>query len=114
MSDSNTTSYRSVFTHEDCTKIHGEPTFQSLKLLSLELKTNARSVHSNLGGRSHGHLGIVLTPAQYALISATPFVIPAYPPVQYAMLPTNLFVTTKKHFGSFVKFLVVFLCLTLV
>lgn len=79
MSDSTTTSYRSVFTHEDCTKIHGEPTFQSLKLLSRELKTNARSVHSNLGGGSHGHLGIVLTPAQYALISATPFVVPAYP-----------------------------------
>jgi hypothetical protein len=79
MSNSIKTSYRSVFTHEDCTQIHGEPTFQSLKLLSHKLKTNARSVHSNLGGRSHGHLGIVLTPAQYALISATPFVVPAYP-----------------------------------
>ena len=61
------------------TKIHGEPTYDSLKTLKNELKSNATSVTSDLGGGGHGHLGIVLTPAEYAVISPIPYVRPVHP-----------------------------------
>ena len=32
-----------------------------------------------IGGGSHGHLGLVLTPAEYAMISAVPYVRPLHP-----------------------------------
>jgi hypothetical protein len=74
------TNYReSVFRHADLTRIHGEPTFSSLKILTREIKANARSVHSTLGGAAHGHLGLVLSPAQYALVNNTPFERVEYP-----------------------------------
>ena len=58
-----------VFAHHDLTRIHGEPTFSALKLLTREVKANAMAVHSTLGGGAHGHLGLVLSPAQYADVS---------------------------------------------
>ena len=45
-----------------------------------ELKANAQTVHSTLGGGAHGYLGLLVSAPQYALISATPFVMPVYPP----------------------------------
>ena len=47
--------------------------------MSKELKANAQSVYSNLSGGAHGHLGIVLSPAAYALISNTPYATPTHP-----------------------------------
>ena len=61
------------------TKIHGEPTYHTLKILKNELKANASSVQSNLGGGSHGHLGLVLTRAEYALIAIAPYINPPHP-----------------------------------
>ena len=69
----------SVFVHHDLTCIRGEPTFSDLKLLTCEIKANAMAVHSTLGGGAHGHLGLVLTPAQYANISQIPFLRPQFP-----------------------------------
>lgn len=68
-----------VFAHHDLTRIHGEPTFSALKLLTREVKANAMAVHSTLGGGAHGHLGLVLSAAQYADVSRTPFTRPAFP-----------------------------------
>jgi len=79
MSASSTNYRETVFAHHDLTQIHGEPTFSDLKLLTREIKANAMAVHSTLGGGAHGHLGLVLTPAQYALLSPTPFVRPVFP-----------------------------------
>ena len=74
------TNYReSVFRHPDLTRIHGEPNFSNLKVLTREIKANAKSVHSTLGGAAHGHLGLVLSAAQYALISATAFTRVVFP-----------------------------------
>jgi hypothetical protein len=74
------TNYReTVFAHHDLTQIQGEPTFSDLRLLTREVKANAMAVHSTLGGGAHGHLGLVLTPAQYATLSPTPFVRPVFP-----------------------------------
>ena len=79
MSTSSTNYRETVFAHHDLTQIQGEPTFSSLKLLTREVKANAMAVHSTIGGGAHGHLGLVLSAAQYANISPTPFVRPAFP-----------------------------------
>ena len=67
------------FEKSELTPIRGEPTYPSLELLLKELKANALNVHSNLGGGTHGHLGLVISPASYAHISATPFNHPTFP-----------------------------------
>ena len=49
------------------------------QLMTHEIKAKDKSIYSSLGGGAHGHLGLVLTNAQYALISSTPFVYPTHP-----------------------------------
>ena len=61
------------------TKIHGEPTYFQLKELKNELKPNITSVTTDLGGGGHGHLGLVLTPAEYLTVSATAYNRPPHP-----------------------------------
>ena len=61
-------------------KIIGEPTYEMLLLVLNELKANAQTVHSTLGGGAHGYLGLLVSAPQYALISGTPFVMPLFPP----------------------------------
>ena len=74
--------YRSIFfAHPTLTPIQGEPDADALITLKNQLKANASSVPSNLGGGNHGHLGLVLSPAAYALVSNTAFVTPAHPGV---------------------------------
>ena len=63
------------------TKIHGEPTYETLKAMKNQLKSNACSVTSDLGGGAHGHLGLLLTPTEYAITSPTPYVRPVHPGV---------------------------------
>ena len=60
-------------------KIHGEPNYESLKKLKKQLKANAQSVPSTLGGGNHGLLGLVLTQAEYARVSNDQFNIPLRP-----------------------------------
>ena len=77
MSDIN---YRdNLFKRYNITTIHGEPTSKMLRKLQNEIKANAKSVYSNLVGRSHGHLGLVFTDSQYTLILPTPSVYPTHP-----------------------------------
>ena len=61
------------------TQIVGEPTYDLLRTVLNELKANAQSVHSTLGGGAHGYLGLILSPIQYGLVSAHAFVRPAFP-----------------------------------
>ena len=68
-----------LFEHRELTKIHGEPTYETLQIIANELKTNAATVRTHLGGGNHGHLGLVLPPVRYALISPTPFKRPTHP-----------------------------------
>jgi hypothetical protein len=67
------------FEFPELTKLQGEPTSKSLFTLRNELKANAQSVYSNLSDGAHGHLALVLSVAQYALITAQPFVLPQHP-----------------------------------
>ena len=60
-------------------KIHGEPTFESLKRMKKQPKANAQAVPSTLGGGNHGLLGLVLTPVEYARVSNEAFTIPNRP-----------------------------------
>ena len=69
----------SYFKYKTPTPITGAPTNKTLKRLKQELWANASSVESDLGGGDHDYLGLVLTDAEYASISATPFVAPHYP-----------------------------------
>ena len=69
------------------TQVHGKPTYETLQVLATELKANAGSVPSTLGGGSHGHLGFLLSDIRYATLQNTipwvtlgnpgPFVPPA-------------------------------------
>ena len=63
-----------LFEQDKITPISVKPTFETLHKLQNEIKANAKSVYSNFGGGAHGNLGLVLTDAQYALISPIPFV----------------------------------------
>ena len=75
-----TINYRTTyFPKPDLTPIIGKPTFQDLYQLLLDLRQNAQTVHCNLGGGDHGHLGLLMTPGQYAMVSQTPYVRPVLP-----------------------------------
>ena len=56
-----------VFEKPELTHIHGEPTMANLFTLRNELQTNAQAVSTMLGEGKYGHLGLVMTPQDYAL-----------------------------------------------
>ena len=60
-------------------KITGEPNYESLKNLKDQLKANAASIPTTLGGGTHGYLGLILSPAAYTTIAANQFIEPVYP-----------------------------------
>ena len=65
------------FPYATPTKIEGQPTYATLKILEGKLRANASSVDSDLGGGDHGYLGLVMKDADYP--GAVPFVAPTYP-----------------------------------
>ena len=68
-----------LFERSKLNPIRGKPTFKMLHNLQNKIKSNTKSVYSIIGGGVHGHIGLVLTDAQYALISPTTFVYPTRP-----------------------------------
>ena len=63
------------FEFPELTKLQGEPNSESLLYkLHNELKANAQAVYSNLSDGNHGHLALVLSDAQYALLTDQHFV----------------------------------------
>jgi hypothetical protein len=67
------------FEFPELTRIQGEPNAESLFKLRNELKANAQAVYSNLSDGAHGHLALVISDAQYAVLTALPFVRPVHP-----------------------------------
>ena len=63
-----------LFDRANLTPIRGEPTFETIHKLWNEIKANVKAVYSNIGGGAHGQISLVLTEAQYTLISPTTFV----------------------------------------
>ena len=61
MSSIQAVNYRdNLFVKPDLSPILGQPDYESLYQLNTDLRANAFSVHSNLGGGAHGHLLMVL------------------------------------------------------
>ena len=69
----------SAFKIANLTGIHGEPNFESIRTLQRELIINAQCAHSDLGGGAHGHLGLVISPQEYALHSDAVYWRPNHP-----------------------------------
>ena len=68
-----------LFEQANLTPISGKPTFKMLHNLQNEIKANVKAIYSNHGVGSHGHLGLVLTDAQYTLVLLTPFFYKTHP-----------------------------------
>ena len=79
MSSTNIDYVDTYFKFPSLTKIRRELTYASLKTIKDELRVNATDVTTDLGGGAHGHLGLVLSAVDHAMISATPYNRPAYP-----------------------------------
>ena len=56
-----------------------EPTFETIRKLHKEVMVNAQTVYSDLGGSTHGHLGLVLSTCRYVLLSNADDHHPAHP-----------------------------------
>ena len=70
MTESMIVDYKIIyFQVPDLTKIHGEHTYPQLQPLLNQIKANASSVQSDLGGGIHGHLGLVCIPEEYEEVS---------------------------------------------
>ena len=74
VSTDNTNYAETYFDYKKLTSVCGEPTFQALKDLKDEPRANASNVPSNLGGGLYGHLGLVLSPAEYTNVSVQLYV----------------------------------------
>ena len=89
MSSNSTTStkdFTKVFPYASCTKAIGKPTYEAIVTAQKELYACASSVPSTRGGGLHGELGLVMTPAVYALIApGTPYARPINPGDQPAI-----------------------------
>ena len=72
----------SFFKYKTSTPIQGTPTNKTLKRLKADLRANASSVESDLGGGNYGYLGLVLTNEEFASITPPPplFTPPHFPP----------------------------------
>ena len=67
-----------LFERANLTSIRCKPTYKTLHKLQNKIKASLKSVYSNLGRVSHGHISLVLTEAQYELIFNTPFSYPTH------------------------------------
>ena len=83
------------FLQPTLTLIQEEQDYSILKILKKELKANASRVTSDLGGRGHGHLGLVLTPHEYSMISAVLYARLVHPGTLTIPLVTNQHEATR-------------------
>ena len=61
------------------TRIHGMPSYESLRKIKNKIKANTASVPCDIGGGSYGHLELVLTVAEYVNITQTEYIFPVHP-----------------------------------
>ena len=63
-----------------------------------ELKANAQSVETTLGGGAHGHLGLVVPPAIYNTIAPdTPYIKPRQPTIRLLERDSQYILAEKRH-----------------
>jgi len=68
-----------MFPHSMLTWIIGTPNNSSIKLLTKEVYSNARAIPSTHGGGTRGHLGLVMSDAEYVILTGVQFQLPAHP-----------------------------------
>ncbi|KAG7348802.1 hypothetical protein IV203_011399 [Nitzschia inconspicua] len=68
-----------ILAHDPLTPIIGEPIARAIKTLTREVYGNAKSVPSNRGCGSNGHLAMVMSPEAYTFHSDEPFIVPSIP-----------------------------------
>ena len=74
MTNSNS-KFEFLFEFPVLTKALGALDYQTLKAIKNELKMNTTCIDSDLGGGANGHLGMILTAIEYALVAMnTPYV----------------------------------------
>ena len=112
MSSSDSTKITDNFPHKNITPIVGQPSYDTIKELHLQLNENAVKVHSNLGNGLLGYLGVTVTPAIYNTLSAQPFIIPPNPGVApiFPDAPTvaqieNVRRVFREEFAAFKKYM---------
>ena len=71
--------FTTLFPYKSLPKVHGKPTYKSIKDMKDKLCANAAKITSDLGEGGHSHLGLVLTVTEYANVSATAYTYLAHP-----------------------------------
>ena len=96
------------FEYKVLTKVIGEPTFDKLHNIFLQLKANMVAVLCTLGGGEKGYLGMLVSDVQYNTVApGAPFVPlpmpdtlvidPAYTQYQIAMAKTKYEAALREH-----------------
>lgn len=74
------TDYTTKFQYKELTPIRGQPTLDTMLQLYWQVKPNAQSVPTKLGGGQLGYLGLVLHNEDYeSILNALPFQRPEDP-----------------------------------
>ena len=79
--------------------ISSHPKYDAISNLHQKLNDNATSVHTPLGGGSHGRLTLVVTPTLCNTLSNTPFLAPVDPGVNPGLPanPTGAKISNTRH-----------------
>jgi hypothetical protein len=80
---------RDSFPHPNIPRHTGTPTYAAINIIHKKLKANASSIPSELGGGTHGLLGLVLSAPAYINVTGHVFVPPVNPGPT-AVIPRNL------------------------
>ena len=83
------------FEYPVLTPIQGQPKYASMKVIKDEMKANATSVATDLGGGANGHLGLMTTPIDYTNVSVIPYVRPVHPGALIIPLGTTQHESTR-------------------
>ena len=72
--------YSDIFPVKYSNTYPGRIVIQVFKTFENEVRTNASSVDTDLGGEDHGYLGLVLTDEEYTRVASNyPFIAPKFP-----------------------------------
>eukprot|EP00957_Ditylum_brightwellii_P178494 13596989-Ditylum_brightwellii.AAC.1 len=79
MSTFSTKEVKSKFLNKTISCVDGESTYEHIHTIMMELYGNAGAVPTILGGRTHGHIGLVVDTVLYETLSTTVYVVPTQP-----------------------------------
>ena len=86
------------FDYPELSRIVGEPTLGALLTLRNQIKANAQTVETTLGGGAHGHLGLVVSAIVYEAIDGTvPYERPQLPVLDIQPTDTQYQIAQQRH-----------------